>query len=61
MLKVAIARDNRKSIELYSKSGKLYHERATTRDQIRYIKTKAKVREEQVLKMETGTIGTHHT
>ena len=56
-LKVAIARDNRKGIELYTKSGKLYHERAATRDQLRYIKTKAKSREEQVLKMEEARIG----
>ncbi|CAN0264736.1 unnamed protein product, partial [Ectocarpus sp. 12 AP-2014] len=39
VVEVAIARDNRKGIELYSKSGKLYHERAATRDLIRYIKT----------------------
>lgn len=58
MLKVAIARDNRKGIELYTKSGKLYHQRAATRDQLRYIKTKAKSREEQVLKMEEARIGT---
>lgn len=54
---MAIARDNRKGVELYTKSGKLYHERAATRDLLRYIKTKAKSREEQVLKMEEARIG----
>lgn len=48
---MCIARDNRKGIELYNKSGKLYHERAATRDLLRYIKTKARRREEQVQKM----------
>lgn len=56
--KVAIARDNRTAIALYSKSGKLYHERAATRDLIRYIKTKAKSREDRVQKMEEAMIGT---
>lgn len=55
--KVAIARDNRKSIELYTKSGKLYHQRAATRDQLRYIKTKAKSREERVSKAEEARKG----
>lgn len=51
LFKVCIARDNRRGIELYTKSGKLYHERAATRDLLRYIKTKAKSREEQLQKM----------
>lgn len=55
--KVAIARDNRKGIELYSKSGKLYHERAATRDLIRYIKTKAQAREDRAHKMEEARSG----
>lgn len=38
---MAIARDNRNCINLYAQSGKLYHERAATRDLIRYLKTKA--------------------
>lgn len=54
---MAIARDNRTAIELYSKSGKLYHERAATRDLIRYIKTKAQSREDRVRKMEEAMIG----
>eukprot|EP00904_Undaria_pinnatifida_P010629 jgi/Undpi1/6697/HiC_scaffold_20.g09176.m1 len=41
VVEVAIAKDNRRCIELYAKSGLLYHERATTRDLIRYLKTKA--------------------
>eukprot|EP00903_Cladosiphon_okamuranus_P006559 g6407.t1 len=52
VVEVAIARDNRKSIELYNKSGKLYHQRAATRDQLRYIKTKAKSRQEQIRKLQ---------
>lgn len=55
--KVAIARDNRKGIELYAKSGKLYHERAATRDMIRYIKTKAQCREDRAHKMEEARSG----
>lgn len=45
--KVCIARDNREGIQLYTKSGKLYHERAATRDLLRYIKTKAASREKR--------------
>lgn len=60
---MCIARDNRRGIELYTKSGKLYHERAATRDLLRYIKTKVKSREEQIQrikelkKREPGTKG----
>lgn len=55
--KVSIARDNRKGIELYSKSGKLYHERAEMRDLLRYIKTKAISREERIERMDQSRIG----
>ncbi|CAM9501712.1 unnamed protein product [Hapterophycus canaliculatus] len=57
VVEVAIARDNRTAIDLYAQSGKLYHERAATRDTLRYIKTKARSREDQVQKMEEAMRG----
>ncbi|CAN0060321.1 unnamed protein product, partial [Scytosiphon promiscuus] len=57
VVEVAIARDNRAAINLYAQSGKLYHQRAATRDMLRYIKSKARSREDQVLKMEEAMRG----
>ncbi|CAM9177431.1 unnamed protein product [Ascophyllum nodosum] len=54
---VAIARDNRRCISLYGRSGRLYHQRAATRDLIRYLKTKAASREYRLRGMEEASVG----